>query len=305
MPLQQYIALVAETEQITFAELSKVSAALDKQVKRDFNEKWEVNSSVNAFASLDDVPTDYWIVLVKDNIGYDAAGIHLDQDGQPYALVNYGSAWSLTASHEVLEMLADPFGSRVVAGQSPKPDQGRVNFLVEVCDPSEAAEFGYNINGVLVSDFYYKSFFDPVASPSVSYSFSGKILQPRMILRGGYLSWEVPETREWWQTTWFTGASPVFRSLGVFDTAKFKNLRSFIDRSTPTPLAQRESTAPKALLTAASSRPQAVDLAAKGRARFLREQVADLMRKSLVTGVTTKAIVAHEARRSSSKKKTR
>ena len=37
--------------------------------------------------------------------------------------------WSLTASHECLEMLADPFGNRLIAGDSPKPDQGRVQIL--------------------------------------------------------------------------------------------------------------------------------------------------------------------------------
>jgi hypothetical protein len=45
-------------------------------------------------------------------------------------------------------MLVDPSGNRLVAGDSPKTDQGRVSFLVEVCDPSEAADFAYSANGV-------------------------------------------------------------------------------------------------------------------------------------------------------------
>ena len=36
-------------------------------------------------------------------------GIHLDDNGQPYALVRRTPSWTLAASHEVLEMLADPF----------------------------------------------------------------------------------------------------------------------------------------------------------------------------------------------------
>ncbi|MDJ0346198.1 hypothetical protein QMK19_16000 [Streptomyces sp. H10-C2] len=35
-------------------------------------------------------------------------------------------------------MLGDPWGNRLVAGQSPKPGQGAVEFLVEVADPPEA-----------------------------------------------------------------------------------------------------------------------------------------------------------------------
>ena len=88
-------------------------------------------------------------------------------------------SWSLTALHEMLEMLADPFGNRLVPGQSPKPDQGRVEFLVEVCDPSEADEFGYTVNDILVSDFYTPHFFDPVKADGVRYSFTGAITEPR------------------------------------------------------------------------------------------------------------------------------
>jgi hypothetical protein len=50
-------------------------------------------------------------------------------------------------------MLADPFGDRLIAGQSPKEDQGRVEFLVEVCDPPEDQAASYRVNNVLVSDF--------------------------------------------------------------------------------------------------------------------------------------------------------
>jgi hypothetical protein len=62
--------------------------------------------------------------------------------------------WSVTASHECQEMLADPFGNRLVSGPSLAPDQGNVEYLVEVCDPVEDLGFAYLINGVLVSDFY-------------------------------------------------------------------------------------------------------------------------------------------------------
>jgi hypothetical protein len=44
-------------------------------------------------------------------------------------------------------MLVDPSGNRTQIGDSPKSNQGRVEFLVEVCDPSEAANFGYSVNG--------------------------------------------------------------------------------------------------------------------------------------------------------------
>src|SRR5574341_144437 len=98
MPLTQFIAIVSETNQVTSAELERVAGALDKQAKRDFADPWGIHASVNPYASLDDVPTDYWPVIIRDDIGFaGAAGIHLDQDGQPFALVQSGDEWSLTA----------------------------------------------------------------------------------------------------------------------------------------------------------------------------------------------------------------
>ena len=133
--LTAHVAIVSEESRITAAELTTVAGALSKQVSRDFGPLWEVNADVAAYQRLEDVPLDYWPIIVKDDIGDpSAAGYHEDQHGQPLALVQYDASWSLTASHECLEMLADPFGRRVIAGESPVQGQGRVNFLVEVCD---------------------------------------------------------------------------------------------------------------------------------------------------------------------------
>jgi hypothetical protein len=113
-------------------------------------------------------------------------------------------------------MLADPFGNRLHAADSIKADQGTVEYLVEVCDPSEAVEFTYRINGVVVSDFYRPSFFDPVSNGRVPYSFTGGITKPLEVLKGGYLSWRDPSTKHWWQQRWFDTAAPTFHDLGVF-----------------------------------------------------------------------------------------
>jgi hypothetical protein len=181
------------------------------------------------------VPLGYWPVIIRDDIGFNAAGIHLDRDGQPFALVEMSDSWSLTASHEVLEMLADPFGNRLVAGKGIKQGQPRVEYLVEVCDPSEAAEFGYTVNGILVSDFYTPRYFDPVKASGVRYSFTGAIKKPREVLKGGYLSWRDPKTGHWWQQNWF-GTKKTYTDLGVFSTVQ-GSLRSMIDQRTKVPQA--------------------------------------------------------------------
>lgn len=184
----QQMALVSESEDVLMGDVMKVAAALQKQASRDVAPIWDSSATVDAFETLEDVPIGYWPMIVKDDIGYNAAGIHLDKDNQPFALISASSVpdrWSLTASHEMCEMLIDPFGNRLVAGDSPKRGQSRVSFLVEICDPSEDAKFGYSSNGILVSDFYTPKYFDPLASPGVRYSFTGAITKPRQVLRGG------------------------------------------------------------------------------------------------------------------------
>src|SRR5438876_3848532 len=128
MGLVAQIALVADppSQLVSFDEVARVSAAIQKQVVRDLEPYWDVHATVDAFARLADVPPGYWPVIIRDDIERDSAGAHCDSQGQPMALVTAEPAllWSLTASHEVLEMLVDPYGSRLVAGQSPKDDQG-------------------------------------------------------------------------------------------------------------------------------------------------------------------------------------
>ena len=128
-------------------------------------------------------------------------------------------------------MLADPFGNRVVAGQSPKRGQGRVEFLVEVCDPSEADEFGYTVNGILVSDFYTPHFFDPVKAPRRALQLHGRDHRRRArSCKGGYISWHDPRrATTGGSRRWFGGAKPEFRDLGVFD-AQHRQVAALLDR---------------------------------------------------------------------------
>ncbi|MER7179601.1 hypothetical protein ABT404_08965 [Streptomyces hyaluromycini] len=228
------LALVSQTQHITPSQLTRVAAALQKQALRDFAPIWNIHATVDAFDTLHDVPPGYWPMIVKDDIQQPgAAGVHLDHNGQPLSLIEYSDSWSMTTSHEMLEMLGDPSGSRLVAGQSPNPDQGVVEFLVEVADPSEAPENGYTINGLLVSDFFTPHFYDPVAAPGVRYSFTGKLDGPRKILPGGYISWHDPVSDHWFQQVWFDTPQPEFRDLGRL-TAVAGSLRSAIDSRTQT-----------------------------------------------------------------------
>jgi len=226
-----HIALVSEESSISFSELTNVSAALQKQVLQDYYPIWGINATVDAFHTLNDVPVGTWPIVIMDDIGEEGLeGVHEDKNGQPIALVTFDSGWSLTASHECIEMLTDPDGNRTMPGQSPKKGQGRVEFLVEPCDPSEDTKYAYKINNILVSDFYTPHFFEPVAAPGVKYSFTGAIKKPRQVLPGGYLSWFDSVSDSWWQETYF-GKKRKFVNLGAMGRME-GSIRSQIIRRT-------------------------------------------------------------------------
>jgi hypothetical protein len=133
----------------------------------------------------------------------DAGGYHLDEHGQPLARILWSPTWSLSASHEVLEMLVDPFGSQIATGVSVMNPGERVKYLVEVCDPCESLDCSYKINTgltgfeVIVSDFYTPDYFASSVVPGARYSFTGSLTLPRQVTNGGYLSWQSSNGHIW------------------------------------------------------------------------------------------------------------
>lgn len=273
------IALVSESKATNPSDLAAVSAALQRQASRDLVQFWNIKATVDAFPRLEDVPVGYWPVIIMDDIHTaGASGVHEDENGQPFALVTAShdrDVWSLTCSHEMIEMLVDPFGKRLIACDSPKSDQGRVQILVEACDPSEAARFAYTVNGILVSDFYSLRFFDPTVASGVRYSFTGALTEPRQVLRGGYLSWVDPITSSWWQEIWFDGDQPSFRELGKLN-ARNGSFRSQIDRITASETQRAHAGGLRAAVGAGLTERRTAS-AGEVRASQLRQQIVTLV----------------------------
>jgi len=234
--LNAHVALVSESPAVALPEVNAVAAALQKQVTRDFGPLWNVQATVDAFDRLESVPVDYWPIILRDDINEpSAAGFHTDDHGQPFSLVQIDANWPLTASHEALEMLADPFGNRTVAGappvQAPDPISKfeRVVYLVEVCDPCESDKFAYSVNGITVSDFITHHYYDPNGVTGVRYSFRGHIHEPHEVLDDGYVSFGNPVDNHWYQIIVRDGKVGT-RDLGVIQANRGASLREAVDR---------------------------------------------------------------------------
>jgi hypothetical protein len=253
-----------------------VAAAVQRQLVRDLAPVWGVEATIDAFVDLDDVPPGYWPILVRDDFpGLDIIGFHLDKDGQPFALVELSPTWSLTVSHEAIEMVTDPWGSRLMPGGSPMPGQGLVEILVEVCDPVGGVRWAYTVNGHLVSDFYTPSYFDPVRSPGVRYSYTGALERPRHILPGGYLAWREPASGDWWQWDHIGRRQPRFSRIGRLDEDG-RPLREKIDERSPMSLLYTGAAADDPYVVAAQERLASARAASRAHAASVRRRMADL-----------------------------
>ncbi len=221
----RHIALVPESG-MNPTDLARVSAALQRQVTRDLGPIWHASATVDPFPSLEDVPAGYWPIIVTFRPHGGDAGIHVDKNGQPYALIEMSPSWSLTASHVCMEMITDPFASRSFPGASPRPDQGDVEFRGGICDPCEHPDAGYLINDVLVSDFCTPAFWDP--SSRDQRSFTGAIQEAYQVLAGGHLCWHDPTRNTWWLRRFVDGVYTDVE-VGVADPERGP-IREFICR---------------------------------------------------------------------------
>lgn len=204
MPLVQ-IGLMDKTGELDADLVQSVAAALNVQVTRDLPQFWDIQATV-LYLPKRHVPSGVWPVFLVKTLPPGEGGFHLDKHNQPYAEViasPEADGWTVAASHETVEMLVDPFGNRLqssrsieIAGGAIQDGPGEFAYLVEACDPSEADNYAYSIQGVVVSDFLTPHFYDPVVATGTRYSFTGALKAPRQILPGGYISWINQESQE-------------------------------------------------------------------------------------------------------------
>jgi hypothetical protein len=183
---------------LTLSQLEAVTQALQIQLDRDFTPVWGVHAVVQALDQGENVPNNAWPMTILDQS--DAGlGVHLDRNGKPFAEIQQGNDWSITASHEMLEMLVDPLGQTLHSDPDidPASDGHQVQYLVEVGDPCEV--FSYAINGVNVSDFITRDFYDTNAPAGTLFDFLGRLNKALDVPDGCYISWLDPADGKWHQ----------------------------------------------------------------------------------------------------------
>ncbi len=174
-------------------ELAHALPAFQTQVSRDFASAYGIDAKLHLVNKGQALLATQWQLAVFDDadtagaLGYHDVSSRGTPLGKVFAKTTmaYGGLWTVTFSHELLEMLLDPWINLTVADAAT-----RRSYSYEACDACEADELGYKIHGVQVSDFVLPSYFEPdvVLAKTHKRSFCGHITKPFELASGGYAS---------------------------------------------------------------------------------------------------------------------
>lgn len=189
------VAIVNRSHALFDHQIAAIVTPVQAALYEDFAPLWGIAPTILHFvSSCQRVPSGFWPIFVLDHSDVQGAGgYHEDTgavpDGKIFAAdaLQYGISWTVDLTHELFEMLADPTTDRWV------PLPGSVDkIIVEVGDPVEADQFGYQKHGVLITDFVLPQYFN--LASGTQYDFTRKLTAPATaLLPGGYLSLMAPD----------------------------------------------------------------------------------------------------------------
>lgn len=199
------VAVINESTVLTDDEVQAALPVFQHQANYHFRPFWDAGCRLHWVPKgMQPLPGMWQFVILDDSDQAGALGYHdYTPDGLPVAKVfaktdaKYKLSWTVTFTHELLEALADPDIVNL------KQITDTQLYAVEVGDPVEADGFGYDIDGILVTDFVLPAWYHPGVSAR-RYDYAGHCKQPLEILEGGYQSIYV-SGKGWTQVTMRNG----------------------------------------------------------------------------------------------------
>ena len=189
------IAIQNKCTVLTDAQITPVVAALQIQLDRDWQAAWGTTATLVFVSSNQSIPAGAWPIYILDNSDVSGAlGYHDEAtSGVPYGRIfarddiTYGYNWTVTLSHELLEMMLDPYVNLTVFNQT--SDTAGLLYAYEACDAVEADNLGYQINGIQVSDFVWPAWFDTTITNHSGHRYDqmNHITAPFQLYSGGYI----------------------------------------------------------------------------------------------------------------------
>ena len=184
------------------ADIQAFIEDFQSQVSNEFAQAWGVDAVVDTRESG-------WPIIILDYPGSNdpqgALGYHfLDQNFTPYGVIfarlalDNGISWTSVASHEGLEILADPLIDSTVFVDT-SSGYGLTGILIaqEVCDAPERLTYAGAVNGTQLSDFVFPGWY--IVGYPGQVDQLGQVPGPLLLLSGGYVSYDQVLQATGWQ----------------------------------------------------------------------------------------------------------
>lgn len=205
------ISVVNHTKSIPDAQVHEAIRAINRQIADDFRPYWNMHASLRLegrstakpdHRRLPDMRGDAVLYLWDGDDGDDALGYHdTTHRGIPYGFVftslseDLGEKWTVTLSHEALELLGDPEVNLLVQGAHPSNPAQVVFHWFEMCDAVQ--DETYVIDGIEVSNFVLPLYFTGENETGSRNDYLGKLhggraLRSFGINPGGYIGFYNP-----------------------------------------------------------------------------------------------------------------
>lgn len=184
------IAVFTQATHLTKTQLAPMVAAMQKFVDLHFAPVW--GTPAKLVLTDNQLAGSWWMVFLDNADAPGALAYHdLTSDGMPLSKVfvdtitSDGASLSVAASHELAEMLVDPdinlSAEHVFVNDS-------TIYAYEVADAVEDDSNGFLIDGVLMTDFVYPSWFEDYTHPAgTKFSHMSSVTKPFTLDRGGYM----------------------------------------------------------------------------------------------------------------------
>lgn len=206
------ISIVNRSKTINDADLQCVLRAINRQIAEDFLPYWSFGAHLRLEGKVGRNPDKQHLLELRgDAVLYlwdqvdmaGALGYH-DKNalGIPYGFVftelaaKLGESWSVTLSHEALELIGDAQGNLLVQGPHPEHPEVEVFHWFEMCDAVQSQT--YKIDNVDVANFVLPLYFTPDEQKGGRNDFLGVLdklgrpLKSFGVADGGYIGFYDP-----------------------------------------------------------------------------------------------------------------
>lgn len=207
------ISIVNRSKIVQDAQVLEAVRAINRQIKEDFEPYWSLGATLRLEGSvgkksdtlnMTEMRGDAILYLLDKADVSDALGYHeANFCGIPYGFVfialckQLKENWTVSLSHEALELIGDAQGNLLVQGPHPTNPGKEVFHWFEMCDAVQSQT--YLIDGVEVSNFVLPLYFTPEQQEGGRNDFLGTLTAGKSLFSfgvspGGYIGYYDPQS---------------------------------------------------------------------------------------------------------------